>query len=497
MGKPTGFMDYERKTSRAQEPKERIKHFNEFHTHLPQKEQQLQGARCMECGVPFCQSGMMVGGMASGCPLHNLVPEWNDLVYTGNWKQAYNRLKKTNNFPEFTSRVCPALCENACTCGLYGDPVATKENEYAIIENAYAQGYAAAKPPRVRTGKKVAVIGSGPSGLAAADLLNKRGHQVTVFERSDRVGGLLMYGIPNMKLEKSVIERKLAVMKEEGITFCTGVNIGRDKKADKLLAEYDRVILACGASHPRDIKAPGRDAKGIYFAVDFLKANTKSLLDSAFADKKYIDTKDKDVVIIGGGDTGNDCVGTSIRHGCRSVTQIEMMPKAPDKRAENNPWPEWPKVCKTDYGQEEAIALFGKDPRIYEATVKEFLKDKDGSLKGVKIVKLLWEKDAASGRMIMKEISGSEQVLEAQLVLIAAGFLGSEKYVTDAFGVEVNERTNVKTAPGSYATNVENVFVTGDMHRGPSLVVWAIREGREAARAVDESLMGYTNLEIQ
>lgn len=497
MGKPTGFMDYERKTSRAQEPKERIKHFNEFHTHLPQKEQQLQGARCMECGVPFCQSGMMVGGMASGCPLHNLVPEWNDLVYTGNWKQAYNRLKKTNNFPEFTSRVCPALCENACTCGLYGDPVATKENEYAIIENAYAQGYAAAKPPRVRTGKKVAVIGSGPSGLAAADLLNKRGHQVTVFERSDRVGGLLMYGIPNMKLEKSVIERKLAVMKEEGIAFCTGVNIGRDKKADKLLAEYDRVILACGASHPRDIKAPGRDAKGIYFAVDFLKANTKSLLDSAFADKKYIDTRDKDVVIIGGGDTGNDCVGTSIRHGCRSVTQIEMMPKAPDKRAENNPWPEWPKVCKTDYGQEEAIALFGKDPRIYEATVKEFLKDKDGSLKGVKIVKLLWEKDAASGRMIMKEIPGSEQVLEAQLVLIAAGFLGSEKYVTDAFGVEVNERTNVKTAPGSYATNVENVFVTGDMHRGQSLVVWAIREGREAARAVDESLMGYTNLEIQ
>lgn len=497
MGKPTGFMDYERKTSKAQEPKERIKHFNEFHTHLPQKEQQLQGARCMECGVPFCQSGMMVGKMASGCPLHNLVPEWNDLVYTGNWKQAYNRLKKTNNFPEFTSRVCPALCENACTCGLYGDPVATKENEYAIIENAYAQGYAAAKPPRVRTGKKVAIIGSGPSGLAAADLLNKRGHQVTVFERSDRVGGLLMYGIPNMKLEKSVIERKLAVMSKEGIAFCTGVNIGRDKKADKLLEEYDRVILACGASHPRDLKAPGRDAKGIYFAVDFLKANTKSLLDSAFADKKYIDTKDKDVVIIGGGDTGNDCVGTSIRHGCRSVTQIEMMPKAPDKRAENNPWPEWPKVCKTDYGQEEAIALFGKDPRIYEATVKEFLKDKDGSLKGVKIVKLSWEKDAASGRMTMKEIPGSEQVLEAQLVLIAAGFLGSEKYVTDAFGVEVNERTNVKTAPGSYATNVENVFVTGDMHRGQSLVVWAIREGREAARAVDESLMGYTNLEIQ
>lgn len=451
----------------------------------------------MECGVPFCQAGMMICGMASGCPLHNLIPEWNDLVYMGNWKEAYNRLKKTNNFPEFTSRVCPALCEAACTCGLNGDPVATKENEYAIIENAYEQGYAAAKPPKVRTGKKVAVVGSGPSGLAVADQLNKRGHLVTVFERSDRVGGLLMYGIPNMKLEKRIVERKVKIMEEEGITFRTGVNVGKDIKAQKLLQDFDKVVLACGASNPRDIKAPGREAKGIYFAVDFLTANTKSLLDSNFEDKKYIDTKGKNVIIIGGGDTGNDCVGTAVRHGAKSVVQIEMMPKAPDKRGENNPWPEWPKVCKTDYGQEEAIAVYGQDPRIYESTVKEFIKDKNGNLSAVKIVKLSWVKDEATGRMNMQEAAGSEQVLEADIVLIAAGFLGAQSYVTDAFGVELNERANVKTISGEYRTNKDNIFVTGDMHRGQSLVVWAIREGREAARAVDESLMGYSNLVVQ
>ena len=435
--------------------------------------------------------------MTSGCPLHNLVPEWNDLVYTGNWQQAYNRLKKTNSFPEFTSRVCPALCEAACTCNLIGDPVATKENEYAIIENAYEKGYADPKPPKVRTGKTVAVVGSGPSGLAVADQLNKRGHSVTVYERSDRVGGLLMYGIPNMKLEKHIVDRKIKVMEAEGIVFKTGVDVGKDIKAEKLLKEYDRVVLACGASNPRDISVPGRDAKGIYFAVDFLKANTKSLLDSDFEDKKYVDTKGKNVVIIGGGDTGNDCVGTSIRHGCKSVTQIEMMPKAPDTRSAGNPWPEWPKICKTDYGQEEAIAVFGHDPRIYESTVKEFVKDKNGSLKAVKIVKLSWEKDPASGRMKMSEVPGSEQTLPAEIVLIAAGFLGSQKYVTDAFHVDINERSNVKTGAGAYETSVKNVFTAGDMHRGQSLVVWAIREGREAARAVDESLMGYTNLIVQ
>ncbi len=497
MGKPTGFMEYKRETSEEIKPKQRIKNFNEFHEHLPMEKQRLQGARCMECGVPFCQSGMTLCGMTSGCPLHNLVPEWNDLVYTGNWEQAYERLKKTNNFPEFTSRVCPALCEAACTCGLNGDPVATKENEYAIIENAYDKGYACPKPPKARTGKRVAVVGSGPSGLAVADQLNKRGHLVTVYERSDRVGGLLMYGIPNMKLEKQIIERKIRVMEAEGITFVTGVDVGKDIKAEKLLKEYDRVVLACGASNHRDINAPGRDAKGIYFAVDFLKANTKSLLDSHFEDGKFVNTKDKNVVIIGGGDTGNDCVGTAIRHGCKSVTQIEMMPKAPEKRAENNPWPEWPKILKTDYGQEEAIAVFGHDPRIYESTVKEFIKDKSGSLKAVKIVRLSWEKDPATGRMSMKEVPGSEQVLDAEIVLIAAGFLGSQRYVTDAFKVELTERTNVKTEAGAYKTSVDNVFVTGDMHRGQSLVVWAIREGREAAREGDESLMGYTNLVVQ
>lgn len=497
MGKPTGFMEYERQVSVAEEPKERIKHFNEFHTHLPKEKQQLQGARCMECGVPFCQAGMDLCGMTSGCPLHNLVPEWNDLVYTGNWQQAYNRLKKTNNFPEFTSRVCPALCENACTCGLYGDPVATKENEYAIIENAYEKGYALPHPPKVRTGKKVAVIGSGPSGLAVADQLNKRGHLVTVFERHDRIGGLLMYGIPNMKLEKQIIDRKIDVMKAEGITFVTNTDIGKDIKPAKLLADFDRVVLCCGSSNPRDITAPGRDAEGIYFAVDFLSRNTKSLLDSDFKDGNYVSAKGKNVIIIGGGDTGNDCVGTCMRHGCKSVTQIEMMPKAPDKRAANNPWPEWPKICKTDYGQEEAIAVFGHDPRIYESTVKEFIKDKNGRLKAVKIVKLAWEKDPQTGRMNSKEVAGSEKIMDCELVLIAAGFLGAQKYVTDAFKVELTPRTNVKTEQDSFKTNVKNVFAAGDMHTGQSLVVKAIRQGRECAREVDESLMGYSNLYVQ
>ena len=497
MGKPTGFMEYERQVSVAEEPKERIKHFNEFHTHLPKEKQQLQGARCMECGVPFCQAGMDLCGMTSGCPLHNLVPEWNDLVYTGNWQQAYNRLKKTNNFPEFTSRVCPALCENACTCGLYGDPVATKENEYAIIENAYEKGYALPHPPKVRTGKKVAVIGSGPSGLAVADQLNKRGHLVTVFERHDRIGGLLMYGIPNMKLEKRIIDRKIDVMKAEGITFVTNTDIGKDIKPAKLLADFDRVVLCCGSSNPRDITAPGRDAEGIYFAVDFLSRNTKSLLESDFKDGNYVSAKGKNVIIIGGGDTGNDCVGTCMRHGCKSVTQIEMMPKAPDKRAANNPWPEWPKICKTDYGQEEAIAVFGHDPRIYESTVKEFIKDKNGRLKAVKIVKLAWEKDPQTGRMNSKEVAGSEKIMDCELVLIAAGFLGAQKYVTDAFKVELTPRTNVKTEQNSFKTNVKNVFAAGDMHTGQSLVVKAIRQGRECAREVDESLMGYSNLYVQ
>ena len=499
MGKPTGFMEYARQDKTAEQPLERIQHFNEFYTPLSKEEQEIQGARCMACGVPFCQSGMNLMGMASGCPLHNLVPEWNDLIYNGNWEEAYYRLAKTNNFPEFTSRVCPALCENACTCGLNQDPVATKSNEYAIIENAYEKGYAKARPPKVRTGKKVAVIGSGPSGMAAADLLNRRGHSVTVFEREDKVGGLLRYGIPNMKLEKQIIDRKVAVLEEEGIEFRTGCNVGKDVKAAEILKEFDRVILACGASNPRDIKAPGRDAEGIYFAVDFLKSTTKALWanDMKLKDGTYISAKGKRVIVIGGGDTGNDCVGTSIRHGAKSVVQLEMMPKAPDTRTELNPWPEWPRVCKTDYGQQEAIAVFGSDPRVYTTTVKEFIKDKKGKLCKAVLVKLEGKKDEATGRTMMVEIPGSEYTVDVDLVLIAAGFLGSESYVTKAFGVEVNARTNVLTEPGRYATNVKNVFAAGDMHRGQSLVVWAIREGREAAREVDESLMGYTNLSVQ
>lgn len=508
MGKATGFMEYERQDKKAEVPESRISHFYEFHTPLSKEEQEIQGARCMSCGVPFCQSGQMLMGMASGCPLHNLVPEWNDLLYHGNWEEAYYRLKKTNNFPEFTSRVCPALCEAACTCGLNGDPVSTKANEYGIIENAYEKGYAAAKPVQIRTGKKVAIVGSGPSGLAAADMLNRRGHSVTVYEREDKVGGLLRYGIPNMKLEKQIIDRKIAIMEEEGIRFVTNCNIGKDKKAASLLKEYDRVILCCGASNPRDIKVPGRDAKGIYFAVDFLKSTTKALWKSAekkqdgswklsLKEGSYISAKGKKVMVIGGGDTGNDCVGTSMRHGAASVLQLEMMPKAPDQRTETNPWPEWPRVCKTDYGQQEVKAVYGHDPRVYQTTVKEFIKDPEGNVKEAVLVKLEPKKDEKTGRMMMSEITGSEYTVEVDLVLIAAGFLGSQEYVTKAFGVETNARTNVKTLEGEYQTSREHVFTAGDMHRGQSLVVWAIREGREAAREVDISLMGYTNMYVQ
>lgn len=494
MGKPTGFLDYERVEATAVSPKERIKNFNEFHTPLSEDEQRKQSSRCMDCGVPFCQSGMTIKGMTSGCPLNNLIPEWNDLLYTGNWEQAYHRLHKTSNFPEFTSRVCPALCEKACTCGLNGKAVCTKENEMAIIEQAYAKGYAKANPPKVRTKKRIAVVGSGPAGLAVADQLNQRGHSVTVYERADRIGGLLRYGIPNMKLEKHIIDRKLDIMKEEGIEFVTNANVGENIKAKKLMADYDAVVLACGAANPRDINAPGRDANGIYFAVDFLTATTKSLLDSGLKDGRYISAKDKNVIVIGGGDTGNDCVGTCIRHGCKSVTQLEMMPKAPDERAESNPWPQWPLVCKTDYGQEEAIAVFGHDPRIYTTTVKEFKKDKKGNLASVVTVKLESKTDEKTGRRMMVPVEGTEAELPCELVLIAAGFLGSQKYVTDAFGVELTERTNVKTAADGFETSVPGVFTAGDMHTGQSLVVKAIRQGRDCARAVDFYLMGYTNL---
>mgnify|MGYP000242319824 CR=1 FL=1 len=492
MGKPTGFLEYERKESVGEAPLKRIKHFNEFHTPLSKKEQERQGARCMNCGVPFCQSGILIKGMVTGCPLNNLIPEWNDATYTGNWDEAYNRLRKTNPFPEFTGRVCPHPCEVGCTCNLGGDPVNIKEKELSIIERAYESGLIKPEPPEVRTGKTVAIVGSGPSGLAAADQLNKRGHSVTVFEREDYPGGLLMYGIPNMKLDKSVIERKIEVMKAEGVVFRTGVNVGVDVKADELKKEFDRIILTCGASNPRNINAPGRDAKGIYFAVDYLKRVTKHLRNPQYTD--YINAKDKNVLVIGGGDTGNDCVGSSIRQGAKSVVQLEMMPKPPVCRLASNPWPEWPKILKTDYGQQEAIAVFGSDPRIYETTVKEFIKDSKGDLKQVKIVKLNWQKDEKTGRMQMSEIPGSEQILDVDLVFIAAGFLGSEEYVTKEFAVKCTDRTNVQTKQGEYSTSQKGIFTAGDMHRGQSLVVWAIREGREAAREVDKDLMGYTNL---
>ncbi|MCR5011982.1 MAG: glutamate synthase subunit beta [Lachnospiraceae bacterium] len=494
MGKTSGFLEYAREDGRVRPEAERVMDFREFHERLELVGQSRQAARCMDCGVPFCQAGVMISGMASGCPLHNLVPEVNDLVYRGRMEEAYRRLSVTHSFPEFTSRVCPALCEAACACGLHDAPVSTKENEKAVIEYAYEHDLVKEEIPVIRTGKKVAVIGSGPSGLAAAQLLNRRGHEVTVYERRDRVGGLLRYGIPNMKLDKSVIDRRVRLMEEAGVKFVVNTDVGKDITAAELNKEYDSVILCCGASNPRNIIAPGRDAKGIRFAVDFLSEVTKKLLDSEFREVPYELAKDKDVIIIGGGDTGNDCAGTCIRLGAKSVTQLEMMPEPPKERTLSNPWPEWPRVLKVDYGQEESIWKFGHDPRVYQTTVKEFVKDKKGNLKEVVLVSLEAKKDEKTGRMNMVPVDGTEKTVPAQLVLIAAGFLGSEKYVTDDFGVELDGRTNVKTAPGKHASSKAKVYAAGDVHRGQSLVVWAIAEGRAAAREVDEALMGYTNL---
>ena len=494
MGKPTGFLEYERKNGPVVEEADRVKDFQEFHGSLPIEEQQKQAARCMDCGVPFCQAGTLISGMMSGCPLHNLVPEMNDLVYHGNLEQAYVRLSKTHSFPEFTSRVCPALCEAACTCGLHSEPVATKENERAVIEYAFEHGLVKEEARKVRTGKRVAVVGSGPAGLAAAQLLNRRGHSVTVYERRDRIGGLLRYGIPNMKLDKSIIDRRVAMMEQAGIRFVVNANVGQDISAEQLREEYDSVILTCGASNPRDIQAPGREAEGIWFAVDFLSKVTKTLLDSDFQQVPTELAEGKHVIVIGGGDTGNDCVGTSIRLGAASVTQLEMMPEPPCARLASNPWPEWPRVGKTDYGQEEAIWKFGQDPRRYRTTVQSFNKDEEGKLRSVTVVSLRSEKDENTGRMRMVPVEGTEEELPAELVLIAAGFLGSESYVTDAFEVELDGRTNVKTGHGSHATSQPGIYTAGDMHSGQSLVVRAIADGRAAAKEVDFDLMGYTNL---
>jgi len=492
MGKPSGFMEYEREANNWVEALERIKNFKEFKTPKALEERKIQAARCMNCGVPFCQSGEQFGGMFSGCPLHNLIPEWNDEIYRGDMKEAYERLKKTNNFPEFTGRVCPALCEAACTCGLNDDPVTCHDNELSIIEEAFEKGYIQPADIKIRSGKKVAVIGAGPAGLAAADQLNKRGHSVTVFERDTNPGGLLMYGIPNMKLDKAVIKRRIDLMKEEGVEFRCGVNVGAhdcDISVKEIKDNYDAVILATGAKLARDLNAPGRDAKGIYFAVDFLSNATRKVIGEKKGSTLFESAKDKNVVIVGGGDTGNDCVGTCIRHGCKSVTQLEMMPKMPDVRADNNPWPQWPKVCKTDYGQQEAIAVFGHDPRIYQTTVKEFIKDKAGKLKSVKIVSLEFKKNEETGRMDMVEVAGSEKILKCELLLIAAGFLGCEEYVMNAFEVEKGARGTISTEAGKYASSVDGIFTAGDCHRGQSLVVWGIAEGRACAAEVDKYLL--------
>lgn len=491
MGKPTGFLEFVRKGNASLKEAERIKNFNEFHPPLSVEERREQGARCMNCGVPFCQSAIKLKGMVTGCPLHNLIPEWNDEVYRGNFEHAAARLTKTSSFPEFTGRVCPALCEKACLCGKDGDSVTVRENELFVIETAFKNGYITPRIPSSRTDKKVAVIGSGPSGLAVADMLNRRGHNVTVYERYDRAGGLLMYGIPNMKLEKQIVDRRVALMKEEGVTFITDADVGNNVSAEEILAQYDAVALCCGAKKARSLAVDTNGVDGVYFAVDFLTSTTKSLIETNLKDGTYVSAKDKHVVIVGGGDTGNDCVGTSIRHGCKSVTQIEMMPQPPVERRESNPWPEWPLVCKTDYGQEESIALFGHDPRIYETTVKELL-IKDGKLTGVKTVKVRFE--TVDGRRAMVEIPGTEQVLDADLLLIAAGFIGCENYVADAFNVDLGPRGTVMTEMEHYATKADKVFTAGDMHRGQSLVVWAIAEGRACAKEIDKFLMGYTNM---
>ncbi len=476
MGKITGFMEFDRKANGKISAKERILNFDEFYDINSEEDRQKQAARCMNCGVPFCQSAIELSGMVTGCPLHNLIPEWNDEIYNKNYAHGLTRLLKTNCFPEFTGRVCPALCEKACINGMDGDAVTIHDNELFLIENGFKNGYMQPNPPKVRSDKKIAVIGSGPAGLAVAEKLNKRGHNVTVFERDDNFGGLLMYGIPNMKLDKNIIKRRIELMEQEGVEFKANADLGKNLKLSELEKEFDAIVLCCGARKARDISPKGRDASGIYFAVDFLKSTTKSLIDNKFKND-YINAKGKNVIVLGGGDTGNDCVGTSIRHGAKSVVQIEMMPQPPKERLSTNPWPEWPKVAAVDYGQEEAIAVFGNDPRVFQTTIKEIYQ-KDGNITGVLTVKVEFK----DGKLT--EIAGSEKKLDADLLLIAAGFIGYEDYVVPKIKLPVK-------ADISYKADKEKVFVCGDMKRGQSLVVWAIADGIKCAKEVDSYLIGY------
>jgi glutamate synthase (NADPH/NADH) small chain len=493
MGKPEGFLDYLRELPLDRSAIERIRDWNEFHHHMEEKKLREQAARCMDCGVPFCHTGSLLSGMASGCPIHNLIPEWNDLVYRGLWKEALERLHKTNNFPEFTGRVCPAPCEGSCVLGINAPPVTIKNLECTIIDRGWEQGWVMPEPPRIRTGKKVAVVGSGPAGLCAAAQLNKAGHLVTVFERADRVGGLLMYGIPNMKLEKErVVMRRVRQMESEGITFVTNTEVGKNYPAEKLLSEFDAVVLCTGATKPRDLLIEGRDLKGIHFAMDFLTQNTRSLLDRQ-TNGSFISAEGKDVMVIGGGDTGTDCVGTAMRHGCKSLVQVEILPQPPMDRAQDNPWPEWPKIYRLDYGQEEAAAKFGEDPRVYLTTAKKFTGDDQGRVKEVLTVQIRWERNE-KGQFVPKEVPGTERVQRADLVLLAMGFLGPEQPLLEALGVERDARTNAKAEFEKYLTSVKGVFAAGDCRRGQSLVVWAFNEGRGAARECDRYLMGHTNL---
>ncbi|QHU98853.1 glutamate synthase small subunit [Synechocystis sp. CACIAM 05] len=493
MGKPTGFLEYTREIPQELSPGDRLRNWDEFHVTMPDKQVETQGARCMDCGTPFCHTGTLISGMASGCPINNLIPEFNDLVYRGLWREALDRLHKTNNFPEFTGRVCPAPCEGSCVLGINNPPVTIKNIEYSIIEKGWQEGWVTPEPPAKRTGKKVAVVGSGPAGLAAAAQLNKAGHWVTVYEREDRPGGLLMYGIPNMKLDKEeVVLRRLNVLEAEGVTFVCNTEIGKDLPPETLLKDYDAVVLCTGATKPRDLAIAGRELEGIHFAMEFLTANTKAILDKT-PGPDFISAKDKDVVIIGGGDTGTDCVGTSLRHGCRSLVQLEIMPKPPEERAANNPWPEWPKVYKMDYGQEEAAAVYGHDPRSYLTTATKIEGDDQGRVKAVHTVDVRWEKDG-QGRFIPQQVPGTEQVRPAQLVLLAMGFVGPESQLLDAMKLDKDARGNIKAEYGQYETSIPGVFAAGDCRRGQSLVVWAFNEGRGAAKACDLYLMGETDL---